>query len=292
VELVEREPYLDRLEACLEQARGGSGRLVLLGGEAGAGKTSLARCFVESRTDRVRVLWGACDPLSTPRALAPFYDMPPVAPLLDARLGRYELLTALLGELRLHTVLVAEDVHWADEATLDALRFIGRRVAGARSVVVATYRDDELGAGHPLRAVLGDLATASGCERLHVPPLSPDGVRALAAGSALDPERLHRTTGGNPFYVSEVLSAPGLTVPASVADAVLARASRLSDEARALVDVVSLSPGGLETEIAELLAGETHDALDEAVERGVLVASGARPAGTRGRPLRLRGERG
>jgi DNA-binding CsgD family transcriptional regulator/tetratricopeptide (TPR) repeat protein len=276
VELVEREPYLVQLEACLEQARAGSGRLVLLGGEAGAGKTSLARRFVEGRSDRVRVLWGACDPLSTPRALAPFYDMPPVAPLLDAGLGRYELLTALLDELRLHTVMVAEDVHWADEATLDALRFVGRRITGGRSVVVATYRDDELGAGHPLRAVLGDLATASGCERVHVPPLSADGVRALAAGSALDPERLHRATGGNPFYVSEVLAAPSFTVPASVADAVLARVSRLSDAARALVDVVSLSPGGLETEIAELLADETHDALDEAVERGVLVASGAR----------------
>jgi DNA-binding CsgD family transcriptional regulator/tetratricopeptide (TPR) repeat protein len=276
VELVEREPYLDQLEACLEQARAGSGRLVFLGGEAGAGKTSLARRFVEGRSDRVRVLWGACDPLSTPGALAPFYDMPPVAPLLEARLGRYELLTALLHELRLYTVMVAEDVHWADEATLDALRFVGRRITGARSVVVATYRDDELGAGHPLRAVLGDLATAAGCERVHVPPLSPEGVRALAAGSAVDPDRLHRATGGNPFYVSEVLAAPGFTVPASVADAVLARASRLSDAARVLVDVVSLSPGGLETEIAELLAGASPEALDEAVERGVLVASGPR----------------
>jgi DNA-binding CsgD family transcriptional regulator/tetratricopeptide (TPR) repeat protein len=276
VELVERQPFLERLGECLDEARAGSGRLVLVGGEAGIGKTSLARAFVGSRAGRVRVLWGACDPLSTPRPLAPFHDMPPIAALLERQPGRYELLTELLDELSLHTLLVAEDLHWADEATLDALRFIGRRVTGTRSVVLATYRDDELGSGHPLRAVLGDLATAPGCERLHVPPLSTDGVRALAAGHALDPERIHRITGGNPFYVSEVLAAPGWTVPASVADAVLARVSRLSSGGRALVDLVSLAPGGLEPEIADGLLDGAGGALDEAVERGVLVETGPR----------------
>jgi DNA-binding CsgD family transcriptional regulator/tetratricopeptide (TPR) repeat protein len=272
VELVERDPLLERLDDCLAAARGGSGRLVLVAGEAGAGKTSLARSFVERRPGGVRVLWGACDPLSTPRPLAPFRDMEPMAPLLEARRARYELLTALLDELRLPTVMVAEDVHWADEATLDALRFLGRRVTGVRSLVLATYRDDEVGTGHPLRAVLGDLATTDGCERLQVTPLSTEGVRTLAAGHALDPERLHRVTGGNPFYVSEVLAAPGWTVPASVADAVLARAARLSDGARSLVDAVSLAPGGLEPDIAVALADADAEALDEAVERGVLLA--------------------
>src|SRR5205814_3803043 len=131
----------------------------------------------------------------------------------------------------------------------------------------------EVGAGQPLRAVLGDLATTDGCERLHVPPLSAAGVRTLAAGHALDPTQLHRVTAGNPFYVSEVLAAPGWTVPVSVADAVLARISRLSDAARALVDLVSLAPGGLEPGIADRLAEESAEALDEAVERGVLLAS-------------------
>ena len=276
MELVERELFLERLDDCLAAARAGSGRLVLVAGEAGAGKTSLARRFAEDLPRGVRVLWGACDPLSTPRPLAPFRDMEPVAPLLEGRRARYELLTALLDELRLPTVMVAEDVHWADEATLDALRFLGRRVTGVRSLVLATYREDEVGPGHPLRAVLGDLATTAGCARLHVPPLSTAGVRTLAAGHALDPERLHRVTGGNPFYVSEVLAAPGWTVPASVSDAVLARAARLPDGARALVDVVSLAPGGLEPEIAVLLADADAAALDEAVERGVLLAGGPR----------------
>src|SRR5262245_41282626 len=183
--LVEREEFLARLDACLDEA-GTAGRLALVGGEAGVGKTTLVHSFAEACPDGVRVLWGACDPLSTPRALAPFQDMAPFAPLLEARHERHALLTALLDELSARTVMVIEDAHWADEATLEALRFVGRRVTATRSVVVVTYRDDETGAGHPLRTVLGDLATAAGCERLHVSPLSPDGVRELTAGHALD----------------------------------------------------------------------------------------------------------
>jgi len=114
--------------------------------------------------------------------------MAPIASLLQRRQGRYELLTALLDELSLHTLMIAEDVHWADEATLDALRFIGRRITGTRSLVVVTYRDDEVGAGHPLRAVLGDLATTSECERLHVPPLST-AVSTISTASAATPSR-------------------------------------------------------------------------------------------------------
>jgi hypothetical protein len=238
----------------------------------------LARALSEGLPDGFRVLWGACDPLSTPRPLAPFQDMAPLAATLAEERGKHGLLTALLDQLSVETVMVVEDAHWADEATLDALRFIGRRVTGTRGVVLVTYRDDEVGADHPLRAVLGDLATAPGCERLHVPALTPEGVRVPTAGAALDPDHLHRVTGGNAFYVSEVLAAPGWTVPLSVADAVLARVSRLPPDARNLVDLVSVAPGGLEPEVAARLLDDLGPALDEAVGRGVLVLSGARVA--------------
>jgi DNA-binding CsgD family transcriptional regulator/tetratricopeptide (TPR) repeat protein len=273
--LVEREELLTRLGACLDGAPA-AGRLALVGGEAGVGKTSLLRTFVEGCPEAVRVLWGACDPLSTPRALSPFWDMPPFAALLAERYERHAFLTAVLEELSVRTVMAVEDAHWADEATLEAVRFVGRRVTATRSLVVVTYRDDEVGAGHPLRAVLGDLATAAGCERMHVLPLSREGVRALAAGRALDAERLHRITGGNAFYVTEVLATPGSTVPLSVTDAVLARVSRVSVEARALIDLVSVAPGGLEAEVAIRLIGEGGAALDESVERGILVVAGGR----------------
>jgi DNA-binding CsgD family transcriptional regulator/tetratricopeptide (TPR) repeat protein len=275
MQLVEREKLLTRLGACLDDAHTG-GRLALVGGEAGVGKTSLARSFVEARRDAGRVLWGACDPLSTPRPLAPFRDMEPFAALLDERRERYALLTSLLDELSVGAVMVVEDAHWADEATLEALRFVGRRVTRTRSLVIVTYRDDEVGPGHPLRTVLGDLATAAGCERLEVPPLSPAGVRALTAGHALNAEQVHRITGGNAFYVTEVLAAPGWTVPLSVTDAVLARVSRVSAGARGLIELVSVAPGGLEPEVATRLVDRASAALDEAVERGILVLGGGR----------------
>ena len=144
--LLEREAFLDILD-------GPPGRLILVGGEAGVGKTALVRAFADGR----RVLWGACDPLHTPR---------PLGPLLDIGLDESSpaaLAAALLD--RLHaapgTVLVLEDVHWADEGTLDVLRLLGRRIAGVPALAIVTFRDDEPA---PVRIVLGDLATAAGVE--------------------------------------------------------------------------------------------------------------------------------
>src|SRR5262249_19162203 len=121
--------------------------------------------------------------------------------------------------------------------------------------------------------LLGDLATAAGCTRMRVPPLTPKGVAALAAGSEVAAERLHRITGGNAFFVTEVLAAPARSVPTTVSDAVLARVSRLSPDARALLELVSLAPGGLEPEIARRLVPNANGALDESARSGVLVAS-------------------
>jgi DNA-binding CsgD family transcriptional regulator/tetratricopeptide (TPR) repeat protein len=187
------------------------------------------------------------------------------------------LLTAILEELRQPpvTVMVVDDAHWADEATLDVLRYLGRRVHATSALVVVTFREEDLSAEAPLRVVVGDLATAPGCRRIHVPPLSIAGVATLAEGRAVDPARLHETTGGNAFYVTEVLAAPSWSVPQTVSDAVLARASRLSPAGRRILDTVSLDPGGLEPEIVLEVAAESAEALDEPLQRGMLVLSGA-----------------
>src|SRR5688572_10589865 len=235
--LLEREGTLDELARLLAAAAGGRGSLLLLGGEAGVGKSVLVRRFAELAAERARVLVGACDPLSTPRPLGPVAD---VADGLGGRVGRLlrggersELFRALLDELAgpAATLLVVEDAHWADEATLDLLRFLGRRVGATAALVVVTYRDDEVGRDHPLRVALGDLATAPAIRRLAVAPLSVAAVARLAAGSGLNPAELHRQSGGNPFFVTEVLAAGG-GIPATVRDAVLARAARLSGDAR------------------------------------------------------------
>jgi predicted ATPase len=113
-------------------------------------------------------------------------------------------------------ILVVEDVHWADAATLDALRVLGRRVDGTRGLVIATYRDDEVESGHPLRTVLGGLASAPGVSRLRVPRLSLEAVEELAAPIGADAAAIHALTGGNPFFVTEILAVGSPSLPETV----------------------------------------------------------------------------
>jgi DNA-binding CsgD family transcriptional regulator/tetratricopeptide (TPR) repeat protein len=245
--LLERDTFLEVLD-------GPPGRLILIGGEAGVGKTALVRAFADGRN----VLWGACDPLHTPR---------PLGPLVDIGLSESSppaLATALLERLREEpgTVLVLEDVHWADEGTLDVLRLLGRRIEGVPSLAIATFRDDEPA---PLRVVLGELTTAAGVERIKLPPLSADAVRALAEPHGVDAADLHRSTGGNPFYVTEVLGAPTAAIPATVRDAVLARAARLTAPARELLERLAVVPGSADPALID--AGD--EALDECVLSGM-----------------------
>ena len=186
MDLLERSQALDELGRLAAEAASGRGRLVLVAGEAGIGKTALVRRFTETLPSRARVLWGSCDPSSLPRPLGPLIDV--AAALdegfeqsLDLEAPRGRLFAALRDILAASThVLVVEDAHWADDATLDLLCFLGRRLHAIRSLVVATYRDDEIGPRHPLRVVLGDLST-SGAARLTLQPLSREAVAALAA---------------------------------------------------------------------------------------------------------------
>jgi DNA-binding CsgD family transcriptional regulator len=277
VELLERDDHLAQLDRLLAGARAGSGRMVLISGDAGVGKTSLVRAFLERLPSSVRVLWGACDPLDAPRPLGPFRDMAPIAAALDDRHGRQDVLAALLAALEAQpTVMVVEDVHWADEPTLDALRFIGRRIDRSSGLLIATFREEGLASDGPVRALLGDLATAPGSRRLEAGPLSAEGVAALAQGKGIDPDRLYALTGGNAFFVTEVLAAPGLAVPPTVADAVLARLARLDAPSRRLVDIVAMAPRGVEPSIAQSVAEVSPDAVDDCVERGALVLDGER----------------
>ena len=162
-------------------------------------------------------------------------------------------------------MLIVEDLHCADDATLDVLGHVGRRLADLPALLVLTYRDDEVPPAHPLRRVLGAL-TATTVHRLALPPLSPAAVAGLAAGSGRDSTALHTLTGGNPFYVTETLAAPGDTVPATVADAVLARVGRLDPACRDAVEQLSVVPTAVELSLARLLLGPRFDALIPAEE--------------------------
>lgn len=273
--LLERDALLASLVAIRAEVDAGRGRLVLLAGEAGVGKTTLLRRFCE---EEARVFWGSCDPLFTPRPLGPLLDVADqtggeLGRVLEAGGGPHEIVLALLDAVRdgAPAILVIEDVHWADEATYDVLRLLARRVEGARLLVVATFRDEEVERTHPLRVVIGELATTSTVERLSVEPLSEAAVARLAKPMGVDAAELFRQTGGNPFFVTEVLAAGGSSIPRTVRDAVLARAARLDPRARALLDTVAIAPPSVELQLLEELAGGEAEELDDCLSSGMLV---------------------
>lgn len=279
--LLEREGLLEELASRLRAAANGRGSLVLLGAEAGAGKTAVVTEFARLQDGRAHVLIGGCDPLTTPRPLSPLIDiaLDPRSRLsgsFAASAAPYELFTAIqrrMADADFPLALVIEDVHWADEGTLDFLRFIGRRVESLPSLVVATYRDDEVGPQHPARPVIGELTVQPAATLLAVPPLSVEAVRELSGADAARAARIHRATDGNAFYVTEVI-ASGEEVPRTVKEAVLARAARLGESARRVVEVVATAPRSLELTVALEVAGADPGAADEAVEAGVLLAEG------------------
>ncbi|MDQ1695185.1 MAG: hypothetical protein QOJ03_538, partial [Frankiaceae bacterium] len=244
VHLLERDGFLVSLAEYADSARVGESRLVLIAGEAGVGKTTLVEALPD-RLDDARWAWGACDGSFTPQPLGPLFD---IAPQLGGALAeacrddapRERLFRLLLEELSASptlTVVVIEDVHWADEATLDLLRFLGRRLRRTKTLLLVTYRDDELPSDHPLRIAMGELTTLRSTRRISLPRLSQDAVDVLARGTEVEPTELYRFTGGNPFYVTEVLEAGCVQVPPSSREAVLARVARLSGDARHLLEV-------------------------------------------------------
>jgi len=276
-ELLERDEQLAGLVAALSDVAGRrSGLLVLVHGEAGIGKTALVRQFCAQMAGSVGVLWATCDALFTPRPLGPLLD---IARVTDGELRKrveaggqpYDVARALMDELDRSSpsVVVVEDLHWADEATLDVLRLCARRVDSVPALLVGTYRDDCLGRSHPLRSMLGELPSGLS-RRQELARLSGDAVARLAGTSPLDPGELYERTGGNPFYVTEVLAAGGGRIPPTVRDAVLARAAGLSGAARDVLEAVAVVPQRTEVWLLEALVQRALDGLDECLESGML----------------------
>ncbi|HUR14707.1 MAG TPA: AAA family ATPase [Mycobacteriales bacterium] len=278
MELLERESFLESLFSYADEALLGQGRVVLVAGEAGVGKTALLEAF-QKRMSGGTWAWGACDGLSTPRPLAPLHDVArelggALLTAVQAGSSREDLFDALVARLAGGddlTVVVVEDVHWADEATLDLVRFLARRVHELRALVLVTYRDESLGTDPMLRGALGDLASYRGTRRVALPPLSETGVAAFVKGTPHASAELYRLTGGNPYFLSEVLQAGGMHVPASVRDAVLARADRLDGMARRALDVAALLGSRPEPRLLTAVEGVAAAALDACVDAGLLV---------------------
>jgi DNA-binding CsgD family transcriptional regulator/tetratricopeptide (TPR) repeat protein len=275
--LLERSRHISALRAAHDVVRRDrAGVLVLLDGEAGGGKTALVRQFCLAADPPRRVLWGACDPLFTPRPLGPFLEIAQdsggeVAELVEAGAKPHQLAASIVREAQAQrgTIIVLEDLHWADEATLDLLSLLGRRIDTVPALLVATYRGDELDRGHPLRRLLGELHSGS-VRRLTAEPLSLAAVRTLAEPSGRDAPALHRTTAGNPFFLTEVLAQDCEDVPSTVRDAVLARTARLSAAATAVLEAVSIAPPHAGLWLIDALVPDAAGGLDEGLRAGVL----------------------
>jgi DNA-binding CsgD family transcriptional regulator/Tfp pilus assembly protein PilF len=279
VTILERGPTLVEMSHFLRDAGVGAGRLLFVGGEAGIGKSALVRRFCEMVAASARILTGACDPLTTPRPLGPLYDIAQqlgtsrLSDMLQHSENRPRIFDAVLSALSDRaqpTVVVIEDVHWADEATLDLLRYLGRRIDRTRALLIATYRADEVGDRHPLRLVLGDLATSAAVQRMSLSPLSLDAVRALAGDSGMDVLELHRQTGGNAFFVTAILATGGQRMPATVRDAVLARAARLTPAAREVLDAAAVIGYRVEPWLLDEVAQPAPGAVESCIDSGML----------------------
>ena len=252
VRLTERDEPLDLLTDHARAALRGRGSVVLVTGDAGIGKTVLLRELVERTRAELGALWGMCDSLSTPRPLGPLRD---VAGTLGLSLAgaQHEIFAAAVAALRAKPrVFVVEDLHWADEATLDLVRFLARRIAELPLLLVVSYRDP-LPAGHPLVGVLGDLVAAPGARRLPLAPLSQAAVGEILAGHGIDAAEVHRRTAGNPFYVSQIVAQPDSPLPGTVRDAVLARVAGLAASARHSLELLSCTPEAVGRELLAAL---------------------------------------
>ncbi|ALV37276.1 AAA family ATPase [Streptomyces sp. CdTB01] len=285
--ILEREPELALLGSAARQAADGAGAVALVFGEAGIGKSSLVTALPDRLPGRARMLVGQCDDLATRRPLGPFRDLvgsvgADLARAVTEGGDRHRVYEALHAELAMTphpALLVVEDVHWADEASLDALRFLVRRMDRLPALLVLTYRDDELHRGHPLRHLLGQVSRAPRVHRLPLARLSLGAVTELGAAGRLDPAQVYQVTSGNPFFVTEVLAAGGTGgVPPTVVDAVLARLRGLRPDTVDALEQLAVIPSAVERPLVDALLADGVAVLAEAEQRGLLTVTPERIA--------------
>jgi DNA-binding CsgD family transcriptional regulator len=275
--LLERDRQLAQLTRWQEASETRGGCVVLVTGEAGIGKTAVIREFMRRRGTGVRVLWGACDPLSTPQPLGALADISrQVGGALLAAMAqgtnRDRIFATTVDELERcgkPVVLVIEDMHWADDATLDLMKYLGRRIGRTHATLIITYRTDEIHPRHPLPLALG-LLPGETVRRLPLTALSETAVGELAQTLGRSPAGLYAATGGNPFYVTEVLAAPPGEIPTSVRDAVIARVARLSSDARRLAELVAAVPGHTEPWLIQAVLQATEATIEECTLGGLM----------------------
>lgn len=273
--LLERNKNLNLLHDLLQRITENKGYVCLISGEAGVGKTTLIENFLNQQDEKNRVLSGSCDALFTPRPLGPLYDIAEqlnndLLKLLSNEASRNLIFSTFLNSLQSYSntnIVIFEDVHWADESTLDLIKFLGRRVNRTNSLILITFRHDEINSEHPLRTVLGDIPSKD-VIRCKLNPLSKETTNELAEAHGIS--NLFEITGGNPFLITELLNNEESGIPVSVKDSLITRISRLSAHSRELVQMVSIIPSYAEMWLLKELLLINDAMIDECIHSGLL----------------------
>ena len=275
--LLERDAQLASLHAALEDAvNGAGGRVVVVRGDAGAGKTSLLRAFARGLPSGLTAAIGYCDGVATSRPLSPFHDFARslqdgLADLLQRAASREEIRDHLLDLFGTRpAVLAIEDIQWADDATIELVRLLGRRIDDTRAVLVLTFREEQQPSTATAR-LLGQLATSHAVLQVDVPPLSRSAIASMAAGTSVDPDEVYRLSNGNAFFAAEMLSAAGPVLPSSIRDLIRARISGLDQRARAALDASAVLGSRTEPWVLAAVAGESLPGIDDAIRAGLII---------------------
>lgn len=285
MQLLERAAQRDQLQSLLVNATGGNGRVVTLIGEAGVGKSALANMFAGLVTDGTRVLRGACENFGTAEPLGPLYDLareaawtlPETLSSAENRIALFSEVFRLLNDSASVTLVVIEDIHWADDATLNLIRYLGRRIRSSRILLLLTARSDDLGLQSRLRRALADIPPTSQI-RIEVSALSRIAVNELANQRGVDGDEVFRITQGNAYFVTELIEAGDWTaMPGTVRDAVLARADGLAAADRDVLAAASVFPDAIDLTSIETMFSHNVDAsLQAAIDCGLMLpANGA-----------------
>ncbi len=278
MELIEREGFLDLLSAKYKSVAAGEGHCIMVSGEAGIGKTSLVRTFNRQKSDDCKILQGTCDALFTPRPLAPLYDILwqlegddwEESRNLADRAGLFNRFFRELSGRKGVTMVVFEDIHWADEATLDLIKFLARRISQLRCLFILTCRDDEVHSHHPIRNLLGQLPPDT-YTRLRLTPLSRSSVEQLAKEKGYSGEDVYAVSGGNPFYVNEILASYSPGIPDNIRDSVLSVFNRQEEATRQVWEILSVQPTGFETRYLEKMQPQYASAVAKCIEAKLLL---------------------
>jgi len=278
MELLERKDSLDQLSQLVTDVSAGEGKTVLLSGEAGIGKTSLIKYFTNDLNSETEILWSGCDALFTPRPLGPLYDIAyqiksNLIKMLENEEKRVSIFSEFLNYLVKTSnlkVIVIEDIHWADEATLDLVKFLSRRINRTKSILILSYRDEEIDQDHPLHSILGDLPNSE-TTRIRLYPLSETAVDTLMKNAGIINNNLYERTGGNPFYITEVLANKIDELPSSIKEAVIARTSKLSTETKELLEIISVIPSKVEIDLLRKLFNNVEVHIDHCINKAILI---------------------